>query len=322
MKFQDIGNGYVDGYCLIKTYEIKTTAKGMKYLDMQVSDSEGEINAKYWSFNEAERDVYAVGDVIKIRGSISPYNGVDQLKIERMRPITEADNIKVSDFVPSTDYEPSDMYNTLINIAKGFSDKDLALLVTTIYERNRESLLCIPAAFKLHHAIRGGLLYHVLSIVRLCEGVCKVYPFVDKDLLIAGAMLHDIAKITEFNLSHSGLVEDYSPKGNLLGHIPMGAMIIDNTAKELGIPEETAMLIEHMILSHHGNPEYGAAVRPMFLEAELLSELDLMDSRVYEIAHAVSGLEKGKFSARQWALDNVKLYNHSRVDEDINAKLL
>ncbi len=322
MKFTDIGGGYVDGYCLIKTFEIKTTAKGMKYLDMQVSDSDGEINAKFWSFNEAEKDLYSVGDVIKIRGSIAPYNGVDQLKIDRMRPINAADNIKISDFVPATDYNPEDMYNQLISLANSFSDKNLTLLVTTIYERNKEKLLHIPAAFKLHHAIRGGLLYHVLSIVRLCEGVCRVYPFVDKDLLIAGAMLHDIAKLTEFNLSKSGLVEDYSAKGNLLGHIPMGAMIIDNVAKELGIPEETTMLIEHMVLSHHGNPEYGAAVRPMFLEAELLSELDLMDSRVYEIAHAVSGLQKGEFSGRQWALDNVKLYNHNRVPGDVNAKLL
>lgn len=322
MKFTDIGGGYVDGYCLIKTYEIKTTAKGMKYLDMQVSDSDGEINAKYWSFNEAEKDAYGVGDVIKIRGSIAPYNGVDQLKIDRMRPVTEADNVNISDFIPSADYKPENMYDALMGIVEGFKDIELKKLVTTIYERYRENLLYIPAAFKLHHAIRGGLLYHVLSIVRLCEGVCAVYPFADRELLIAGAMLHDIAKIAEFSLSKSGLVEDYSAKGNLLGHIPMGAMIIDNTAKELGISEETAMLIEHMILSHHGNPEYGAAVRPMFLEAELLSELDLMDSRVYEIAHAVSGLEIGKFSARQWALDNVKLYNHNRIKGEINAKLL
>ena len=101
----------------------------------------------------------------------------------------------------------------------------------------------------------------------------------------------------------------------------MGAMIVDNVAKELGINEETAMLIEHMILSHHGNPEYGAAVRPMFLEAELLSELDLMDSRVYEILSATKDLEKGKFSSRQWALDNVKLYNHKRKVGFDGAKL-
>lgn len=322
MNFESIGNGQVEGFCLIKTLEKKTSSRGGSYLDLTVSDKSGDINAKFWDYNEQLHSHFAVGDIVKIRGTVSPYNGVDQLRIERIRTAGTEDNVNTADFVPSSDCEPVAMYNELIKIANGFQDKELKKLVLTVYERNREALLYVPAAFKLHHAIRGGLLYHVLSIVRLCEGVCNVYPFVDKDLLIAGAMLHDIAKITEFNLNKTGLVEDYSAKGNLLGHIPMGAMLIDNLSKELGISEETAMLVEHMILSHHGNPEYGAAVRPMFLEAELLSELDLMDSRVYEIAHAVEPLEKGKFSGRQWALDNVKLYNHARNLSGPQAKLL
>lgn len=322
MNFNEIGNGFVEGYCLLKTVEMKTTAKGMKYLDITVADKSGEMNAKYWNCTDAERSVYSAGDVVKIRGSIAPYNGVDQLKIDKIRPTTSGDNVNVGDFVPGSDYEPEQMYAALYEIANSFKDAELKTLVTTVYERNKEALLTVPAAFKLHHAMRGGLLYHVLSIVRLCEGVCKVYPFVDRELLIAGAMLHDIAKITEFSLNKIGLVEEYSVRGNLLGHIPMGAMLVDNVAKELGISEETAMLLEHMILSHHGNPEYGAAVRPMFLEAELLSELDLMDSRVFEIAHTVDGVEKGAFSSRQWALDNVRLYNHSRMNGDVGAKLL
>ena len=317
MKFETLVGGMVEGFCIIKSIEVKTTAKGMKYLDIMLGDSEGEINAKYWNCSELEMEIFKSGDVVKIRGSIAPYNGVDQLKIDRIRNTTPEDNVDPGDFVPSAEYKPQDMYNELVSIASGFQDEDLKRIVLTVFERYKEELLYTPAAFKLHHAMRGGLLYHVLSIVRLAEGVCKVYPFVDSDLLISGAMLHDIAKITEFSLNKSGLVEEYSIKGNLLGHIPM-----DNIAKELSIPDETAMLLEHMILSHHGNPEYGAAVRPMFLEAELLSELDLMDSRVYEIAHTVSALDKGKFSSRQWALDNVKLYNHKRVDKEPSAKLL
>ena len=321
MNFNNIGGGYVEGYCLLKTVELKTTAKGMKYLDITVADKSGEMNAKYWSCTEAEKDVYTAGSLVKIRGSISPYNGVDQLKIEKIRPVTSADGVSVNDFVPGTEYNGEQMYATLFDIAGSFKDEELKKLVTTIYSRNKEALLTVPAAFKLHHAVRGGLLYHVLSIVRLCEGVCSVYPFADRELLIAGAMLHDIAKISEFSLNKIGLVEEYSVKGNLLGHIPMGAMMVDGVAKELGISEKTTMLVEHMILSHHGNPEYGAAVRPMFLEAMLLSELDLLDSRVYEIAHAVSGLNEDAFSSRQWALDNVRLYNHNRVEGEPNAKL-
>ena len=322
MNFESIGNGLVEGYCLIKTIDKKTSSRGSTYLDLTIADSTGEMNAKFWDYNEQLHRHFAAGDIVKIRGSISPYNGVDQLRIDRIRDVSAQDNINAADFVPSAECSTDGMYAALIDIANNFKDEELKKLVITLYERNKEVMLYAPAAFKLHHAVRGGLLYHILSIVRLCEGVCKVYPYVDKDLLIAGAMLHDISKITEFNLNKTGLVEDYSVKGNLLGHIPMGAMLIENTCKELGISEETAMLIEHMILSHHGDPEYGAAVRPMFLEAVILSELDLLDSRVYEVANAVKDLEKGQFSARQWALDNVKLYNHSRINLEPNAKLL
>ncbi len=322
MDFEQLTGGLVEGYCLIKTLEKKTSSRGSTYLDLTLTDKSGEINAKFWDYNESLHSHFASGDIIKIRGTISPYNGIDQLKIDRIRSLNDSDKISAADFVPSADCDPQAMLDTLLSIVHGFEDAELKKLVLEVYSRYKNELLYVPAAFKLHHAMRGGLLYHVLSIVRLAEGVCNVYPFADRELLISGAMLHDIAKISEFSLNKSGLVDDYSVRGNLLGHIPMGAMLIDNIAKEIGISEETAMLIEHMILSHHGSPEYGAAVRPMFLEAELLSELDLMDSRVYEIAHAVEPLEKGSFSSRQWALDNVKLYNHARIDSETSAKLL
>lgn len=322
MNFNSIGGDYIEGFCLIKTSEVKTTAKGMKYLDLTLADSDGEINAKYWNYSDKENGCFTAGEIVKIRGTMSPYNGVDQVRVDKIRTVADSDGVNPADFIPSCELSPENMFNELLRIADNFEDEELKALVTAVYTDNRETMLYMPAAYKLHHAIRGGLLYHVLSIVRLAEGVCRVYPFVDKDLLIAGAMLHDIAKISEFSVNKIGLVEEYSAEGNLLGHIPMGAMLVDNTAKRLGLSRETAMLVEHMILSHHGDPEYGAAVRPMFLEAELLSELDLMDSRVYEINDAVKKVEPQKFTARQWALDNVKLYNHNRKNLDEKADLL
>lgn len=162
---------------------------------------------------------------------------------------------------------------------------------------------------------------HTLSIIKLCEGVCEVYPFADKDLLLAGAILHDIAKTTEYDVGNSGLASGYTIEGNLIGHLVKGAMLVDQTAKELGIPQEKAMLIEHMLISHHGEPDYGAAVRPLFLEAELLSEIDLMDARVYQIVHAVEPLEKNEFSSRLWALEDRRMFNHARVDMDSKVNL-
>lgn len=310
--------GAVEGFCLIKSVDIKTSSKGDKYLDLTLTDSSGEINAKIWNYSEAAYGAYTADEIVKVRGTVSVYAGNDQLRIERIRKATDADNIDASKFVPTAEYDATAMYSELLGIANAFSDENLKKLVTYILEENRLQLLYWPAAFKLHHAIRGGLLMHTLSIVRLCESVCKIYSFVDRELLIAGAILHDIAKLSEFEVTSTGIVSGYSVRGNLIGHLAEGAMTVRKAAEKLNIPPETSMLLEHMILSHHGEPEFGAAVRPMFIEAELLSELDLMDARVYEMREAVEAAKDSEFTGKLWALDNRKLYNHSRTD--INKK--
>lgn len=322
MNFTPIDNkGLVDGFCIVKSAERKVSSKGDAYLDLMLGDRDGEINAKLWRYVEEIHGVYETNDIVKVRGTISQYNGADQLRVEKIRHAAESDGVNIEDFVKSTAYSGEMMYNELIGIASEFKDDDLKAIVTGIYEENRLKLLYWPAAFKLHHAVRGGLLFHTLSIVRLAEGVCKVYPFVDRELLISGAMLHDIAKTVEFEVSDTGIASGYSAEGNLLGHLAMGAMMIEKYAEKAGINRKTAVLLEHMVLSHHGEPDFGAAVRPMFIEAELLSELDLMDSRVYEMQEAVSSTKNGEFSNRIWAMDNRKLYNHSRSDMNNATKL-
>ncbi len=322
MNFTPIdNNGLVDGFCIIKSIEQKTSSKGDAYLDIMLGDSDGEINAKLWRYQKELHGEYTVNELVKIRGVISQYNGADQLKIERIRHTTADDNVNVADFVKTAGYSGEDMYAELLRLAEGFANKELSAIVTAILKDNRLKLLYWPAAFKLHHAVRGGLLLHTLSIVRLAQGVCKIYPFVDEELLISGAILHDIAKLTEFEVADSGIATGYSCEGNLIGHLAMGAMVIEKYAEKLGTDKKTAMLLEHMVLSHHGEPEFGAAVRPMFIEAELLSELDLMDSRVYEMREAVAATNAEDFSGRIWAMDNRKLYNHARTDLEKETKI-
>ena len=322
MNFTPVdNNGLVDGFCLVKSVDIKTSSKGDTYLDMTLGDNDGEINAKLWRYSKEVQGEYEANQIIKVRGTITQYNGSDQLRVEKIRSATKSDGVKIDDFVQSADYTGEQMYNELICIVDSFQDEDLKRLVKKIYEDNRLSMLYWPAAFKLHHALRGGLLMHILSIVRLAQSICNIYPFVDRDLLISGAMLHDISKLEEFEVGESGIASGYSVEGNLIGHLAMGAMMIKRYAQELGINEKTAMLVEHMILSHHGEPEFGAAVRPMFIEAEILSELDLMDSRIYEMKEAVTATAADDFSQRLWALDNRKLYNHARKNLDKNPIL-
>ena len=322
MNFTPAGqNGLVDCFLLVKSVDKKTSAKGDTYLDMLLSDKSGDINAKLWSYVPAVHGEYSAGDIVKIRGSISSYNGADQLRIEKIRVATALDGLDPADFVASADYSPEKMYGELKSIAEAFEDLDLKNLVCFLLEENKEKILFWPAAFKLHHAIRGGLLMHTLSIARLAESVCEVYPFVDRELLLSGVILHDIAKTVEYEVSSSGLATGYTARGNLIGHLADGAIMIRRTADKLDIKSEVVMLLEHMILSHHGEPDFGAAVRPAFIEAELLSELDMLDARMYEMREACEKLEKGEFSARLWSMDNRKLYNHGRDDFDRNTKL-
>lgn len=322
MNFTPAGpNGLVDCYLLVKSADKKTSSKGDSYLDMVLSDKNGEINAKLWSYVPAVHGEYESGDIVKVRGTVSQYNGNPQLRIEKIRMTFPEDNVSAEDFVQTAEYSGEQMWQELYNIASTFNDADLRSIVTTMLEEYKSELLFWPAAFKLHHAIRSGLLMHTLSIVRLCERAAEIYPFIDKDLLIAGAILHDIAKTSEYEMSQTGLATGYTVKGNLIGHLAVGAMMIENTAKKLGIESEVVMLLQHMVLSHHGEPDFGAAVRPMFIEAELLSELDMLDARIYEMREATADTEKGEFSGRMWSMDNRKLYNHGRDDMDKKVKL-
>ncbi len=323
MNFTPLDNkGTVEGFFIIKSVDKKTSSKGDAYLDIMLADSSGEINAKLWNYSEAAYGEYAANELVKVRGTVSVYSGKDQLRIDRIRTTNAADNVRPEDFVKTADYSGDAMYEELVRTASSFEDGDLKKLVLYMLEQNRTALLYWPAAFKLHHAVRGGLLMHTLSIVRLCQAVSKIYLFVDSDLLIAGAILHDIAKLTEFEVGDTGIASGYTVKGNLIGHLAEGAMMVRKASEQLGIPQEKSMLIEHMLLSHHGEPEYGAAVRPMFIEAELLSELDMLDARMYEMHEAVEGTAANDFTGKLWALDNRKLYNHGRSEIENKTKLM
>lgn len=310
-----------DGFWLVKTADKKANVKGAAYLDMVLCSKTGEINGKLWDYSELVHGVYAPGELVKIRGSVTQFNGNDQLRVEKIRHINESDAVSVTDFVPTAEYSGEMMLGQIMNVIASVKDEELKQLTYALVKDREKELLFWPAAFKLHHAIRGGLLYHTLSIIRLAQGVCKLYPGVDKDLLMCGIIVHDLCKIDEFQISPAGLASGYSVKGELIGHLVMGAVKIEMKAKELGISEDKAMLLQHMVISHHGEPDFGAAVRPMFLEAEILSQLDTLDATIYEISSAVSDVKTGEFTPRQWALDNRKLYNHGRKEVAPKADL-
>ena len=314
MNFTPLGStNSHEGYCLIKTVEKKLTAKGVPYLDMTLADNSGEINAKLWDYKESASNQFNALDFVKVRGTYVPFNDTMQFRVERIRNVIPEDNVAIEDYVPSACLTGQVMLAEIEKIVASFKDAELKSLVGAVIKKYREKLLYWPAAKNLHHAVRSGLLMHTLSILRLAKGVCSIYRFVNYDLLCAGAILHDIAKIDEMQASATGIAAEYTVKGNLLGHLVMGAINIDRIGREIGIGDETLTLVEHMLISHHGTPEFGAAKMPMFIEAELLSQLDLMDARLYEMHAAVEAVDEGAFTPRQWALENRNLYNHGKA---------
>ncbi len=313
MKLKEIDkNGTLQGYVLVKNCDRKSAKNGSTYLDLIISDGETDVVAKIWDFKGEADAQPSIGTLILVRGTLSLYNNQPQFKIDRYRDINESDDVNIADFVPSATFPGEEMYNEIIKIAEAFSDEELKRLTLAVLSLYKEKILDLPAAFKLHHAVRSGLMMHTLTLCRLAEAVALIYPSVDKDLLLTGAILHDIAKTEEFSLAPTGLVDGYTVRGTLIGHLVGGAMLISEIGKNENISENTLMLVEHMLISHHGNPEYGAAVRPLFLEAEVLSAIDTFDANLFEIENAVKDIEVGTFTNRMWALDDRKFYNHGR----------
>ena len=310
MNFTCVNNstGALEGFCLVKTVEQKTNVKGQAFLDLTLMDAAGEVNAKLWDYRPETHGTVNMNDLVKVRGTLSVYNGQDQFRVERLRKTTDKDTVRMEDFVPSAPCPGEEMLAEIRACVEGFSNAPLRALVLAILDEKQETLLFWPAAFRLHHAVRGGLLWHTLSILKLAQSVAALYDEVDADLLFAGVILHDIDKTNEYDVPVTGLAAGYTLKGNLVGHLVGGAVYIAQKAEEFDLPDETLLLLQHMLISHHGEPEFGAAMRPMFLEAELLSELDLLDARVNEIAIAMQGVQPGEFSNKIWALDNRKFY--------------
>ncbi len=315
MNFTELSNGMCDGFVILRKCEEKKTKNGSTYLDLIIGDRDGEMSAKLWDYNGAS-GIFEQDMVVKIRGNVEQYNGRDQFRVSQIRPVSSNDVYNLADLVPSSDVGGEMLFDMMVKKVEGFKNESLKLIVLTIVKERREKMVKYPAALKLHHAMLGGLMYHTMSIVTTAEQLCKVYPTINRELLLSGAILHDVAKTWELEESKTGLAKGYSTEGELIGHLVKGAMIVDETAKKLGIDCEEVTLLEHMIISHHGVPEFGAAVRPMFLEAIVLSMLDDLDATIFEVNNATNKVEPHAFTDRQWALDNRKLYNHGLSDTE------
>ncbi|MDD6255580.1 MAG: HD domain-containing protein [Eubacteriales bacterium] len=301
----------ITDFFLMKQATVRTGSNQKQFIDMILADRTGDVNAKKWDASPQEIAAIEKIDgstVLKIRAGVNEWQGKKQLKITRFREAVPEDGIDFSTLIKTAPEAGEKMYAYIMAETDKIQDSDLKNVARAVMERNREQLLYYPAASKNHHAEMGGLLWHMKRMLLMGERACEVYTDLRPDWVITGVIIHDIEKIREIDSNRWGISPGYSFKGTMLGHITQGVIMIDRLAQEFGIAEEKAVMLEHMILTHHYEPEFGSPKRPMFPEAELLHYLDIFDARFYDMEEALSSTKPGDFSDKVWTLENRKVY--------------
>ena len=299
-----------EGYLIVRSAEQRASANGKNYLDMTLADKSGSINAKMW---DGTVQPPLAGSIVKVRATGNEFNGRMQLRVEKIRAAESRDQVDMSALIPCAPRDPNEMLGEVVRAADHIADPDLRRITCELLDRAGDKLQTFPAAKQMHHAERSGLLHHTTTMLRAANAIMSVYPQLNASLLIAGVIVHDLAKIDEMDADTLGLVSDYSVDGKLIGHIVRGVVNIQLAAEKTKANPGKALLLQHMVLSHHGIPEYGSPLAPKFPEAEVLNTIDTLDARLYEMDEALSRAIPGGFSEKVWGLDNRQLY---RIPED------
>jgi 3'-5' exoribonuclease len=252
---------------------------GGQYLALTLSDKTGSMEARMWEEFASAAATCGEGCYVKVQGQVAKYQGKFQITLTKMR-LAAASEVDAADFVPTTRFDVGEMWAELRGYVEEFKNAELKRLVFAFLDDAEiGAAYCeAPAAKVLHHAWIGGLLEHVVTLVRVCRAVVGFYPEVDADLLVTGAILHDVGKVRELSW---GTTFGYTLEGQMVGHISIAQGMLREKVKGLaGFPEKLAVLVEHMILSHHGRLEFGSPKLPMTPEAVLLSALDDLEAKM------------------------------------------
>jgi len=303
-----------DAYFLLLSKQTRSTRTNKPYFSLILSDKTGQIEARVWEPDDPRiaKDV-ARGDVVKVRGCVSRFDDRMQMKVEQLRRAHEGEADR-ADMLPATTYNVDDLWRELMGFVESFTEPHLKRLLEAIFsdadlaQAYREA----PAARQLHHAWLGGLLEHVVSLLKLADRVVPHYPILQRDLVLTGVILHDIGKVRELAWD---VGFEYTVEGTLLGHIQMGLEMVQHAMAGLpDFPPRLKTIVEHLILSHHGKLEFGSPKLPMVPEALVLNFLDDLDAKMQAVASefekcAREGKGADEMTGRVWSLDQRQLLN-------------
>jgi 3'-5' exoribonuclease len=265
---------------LVKSARLAETKAGKPYLILTLADRSGEISGPVWDNAPQLAEICRSGDFIRVVGVVQSYRDKPQLKVDAVEPVAQ-DDVDLADFIAVSSRNTDEMAAALQDIVRSVQDPFVKKLLGRFFKKGDlwDAFCRAPAAKGIHHAYVGGLLEHCLSMARVADFLAGHYPGVDRSLLLAGALLHDIGKLKELE-ADLGLI-DYTPEGRLKGHLVIGSeMVADEAAAIRDFPRQTLIQIQHLILSHHGRQEFGSPTVPMTVEAFLLSQIDDMDAKM------------------------------------------
>lgn len=295
----------VEQFLLIKSSTKGVASNGKPFLSLVLQDKTGEIEAKLWDVSPEQEKIYTAPTIIKVLGDIQNYRGKLQLRIKRIRPANSQDNVQIEDFLEKAPVSVEKMQEIVTEYIYAINNPKLQRITRYLMKKYEKQFFMYPAATTNHHEFVSGLAYHVVSMLRLAEKICELYPSLNKDLLYAGIILHDLGKVHELS---GPVATSYTVEGTLLGHITMMVDEIGKAAQELGIDGEEITLLKHIILSHHGKAEWGSPKPPLVMEAEVLHYIDNLDAKINMMERALENTKPGQFTERIFALDNRSLY--------------
>ena len=294
-----------DGFLLLKNVSKGTTSAGKPVLTLILVDQTGAIEAKLWDSTEEDEKVFVPEEIVKITGRITEFRGMRQLTIQEIRPHQPTDGVNVSQFIKTAPISKEELNAKINEAIFEMSNPNIQRIVRSLVEKYREQILTYPAAVMNHHEYASGLAHHIVSMLALAEKIYELYPQLNKDLLYAGIILHDLGKVKEL----SGVVStSYTMEGKLLGHIPIMIEEIGETARQLNIDGEEVLLLKHLVLCHNQKPEWGSPTPHLVQEAEILDYIDMIDRKVNMLNRHLRNVEPGEFTERIFAMDNRSFY--------------
>ena len=293
----------IEGQFLLGSVSKGVNTNGGSYFSVELRDASGQITAKKWDATLQDEEIFITGNVISLIGETNRYKDALQLKILSAE-VVPLDEIDVDRFVKAPPVSKSELIKKFNNYVNSVKNEDCQKLLKYMINKFDDKLYSYPAAVSIHHEYSSGLLVHSLSMADLAAFLCPIYDC-DYDILITGCLLHDMGKIIELE---GPIVYKYSLEGKLLGHISIMCAEIRKAADDLKITSEIPLLLEHMVLSHHGQQEFGSPVMPLTKEALLLSLIDNLDSKMVVVNKAIAEVEPGNFSNKVFPLDNRSFY--------------